>query len=405
MVEDDEACQVCGRTDGEATMLICDGCNEGYHLACLQPPLSAVPAGVWVCPNCNSEGITKHVVQSMQEMPKAAGRRIVRDLFPSAAQRRTRQTAAGLTGHTLTKEVKNPRTGRTRMLRGTLKHLGKGSGGQQMFEVRYDDGATEQMTMRTVLRHPVAATAVVQGPSTAYTLMGDMPDRWDLRDPAQLAVAFDHLMPGHRDMGTLTRLSNMMPGGPRSLQRAGQHNPGQPEWVATLPEEVMALARLIKPEALGKVFDPWCGSGTIGKSLVALGCPFVFNNDINLRWEAHWHEDALQPELYRKARIHGARSIVTSPWFKMLDLAVPLALEAVELVACLHVPGHYLYGAPEYRRDWLRELQQDGRLVIVQGLKIGPMGRPCLWLLLFKHVDCRHLVMQPWAVDQSLLFL
>lgn len=51
-VEDPTFCEVCGRCDGEDRMLLCDGCDLGYHLECLDPPLEQVPPGVWYCPDC-----------------------------------------------------------------------------------------------------------------------------------------------------------------------------------------------------------------------------------------------------------------------------------------------------------------------------------------------------------------
>nr|CAB3265881.1 protein SCAF11 [Phallusia mammillata] len=46
------SCEVCGQGDREDTLLLCDGCDMGYHCACLQPALDAVPADEWFCPNC-----------------------------------------------------------------------------------------------------------------------------------------------------------------------------------------------------------------------------------------------------------------------------------------------------------------------------------------------------------------
>ena len=45
-------CETCARADNAAEMLLCDGCDAGFHLACLQPPLAAVPAGDWYCARC-----------------------------------------------------------------------------------------------------------------------------------------------------------------------------------------------------------------------------------------------------------------------------------------------------------------------------------------------------------------
>eukprot|EP00854_Cymbomonas_tetramitiformis_P034572 gene34572-biopygen33566 len=46
------ACEKCMRTDGEASMLLCDTCNRGYHIWYLEPALEKVPEGDWQCPKC-----------------------------------------------------------------------------------------------------------------------------------------------------------------------------------------------------------------------------------------------------------------------------------------------------------------------------------------------------------------
>lgn len=33
-------------------MLLCDGCDLGYHLECLDPPMDTVPVEEWFCPDC-----------------------------------------------------------------------------------------------------------------------------------------------------------------------------------------------------------------------------------------------------------------------------------------------------------------------------------------------------------------
>jgi hypothetical protein len=52
----DVACQVCHSRGGAATMLLCDGCDRGYHTRCLVPALPGVPAGDWMCPGCAADG-------------------------------------------------------------------------------------------------------------------------------------------------------------------------------------------------------------------------------------------------------------------------------------------------------------------------------------------------------------
>ncbi len=49
---DETACQECSKTDRGEQMLLCDGCDHGYHMDCLEPPLVNVPKGDWFCPAC-----------------------------------------------------------------------------------------------------------------------------------------------------------------------------------------------------------------------------------------------------------------------------------------------------------------------------------------------------------------
>ena len=33
-------------------MVLCDGCTQGFHLDCLEPELTSVPEGNWLCHEC-----------------------------------------------------------------------------------------------------------------------------------------------------------------------------------------------------------------------------------------------------------------------------------------------------------------------------------------------------------------
>ena len=50
-LETDHRCEACRCIDSPDTMLLCDGCNFGYHMECLTPPMLEVPMGEWYCPN------------------------------------------------------------------------------------------------------------------------------------------------------------------------------------------------------------------------------------------------------------------------------------------------------------------------------------------------------------------
>lgn len=52
-LEDPTFCEVCHQSDREDRMLLCDGCDCGYHLECLSPPMNEVPMEEWFCPECS----------------------------------------------------------------------------------------------------------------------------------------------------------------------------------------------------------------------------------------------------------------------------------------------------------------------------------------------------------------
>uniref|UniRef100_A0A8C7WPU2 [histone H3]-trimethyl-L-lysine(4) demethylase n=1 Tax=Oryzias sinensis TaxID=183150 RepID=A0A8C7WPU2_9TELE len=49
---DQYICLVCGSGSAEDRLLLCDGCDDSYHIFCLIPPLHEVPKGDWRCPKC-----------------------------------------------------------------------------------------------------------------------------------------------------------------------------------------------------------------------------------------------------------------------------------------------------------------------------------------------------------------
>nr|XP_033321309.1 serine/arginine repetitive matrix protein 2 isoform X1 [Megalopta genalis]XP_033321310.1 serine/arginine repetitive matrix protein 2 isoform X1 [Megalopta genalis] len=53
LLEDPTFCEVCHQSDREDRMLLCDGCDCGYHLECLSPPMNEVPMEEWFCPECS----------------------------------------------------------------------------------------------------------------------------------------------------------------------------------------------------------------------------------------------------------------------------------------------------------------------------------------------------------------
>ena len=57
-IDEAAVCAACGSAEDEPgynDILLCDVCDAGCHLRCLQPPLDAVPPGDWFCALCEPQ--------------------------------------------------------------------------------------------------------------------------------------------------------------------------------------------------------------------------------------------------------------------------------------------------------------------------------------------------------------
>ncbi|KAF8035143.1 hypothetical protein BT93_C1239 [Corymbia citriodora subsp. variegata] len=46
------SCKSCGHNDTALKMLICDHCDEAFHLSCCHPRIKKIPVNDWFCPSC-----------------------------------------------------------------------------------------------------------------------------------------------------------------------------------------------------------------------------------------------------------------------------------------------------------------------------------------------------------------
>ena len=48
-------CELCGGGHHEEKIILCDACDRGCHMFCLDPPMLVVPRGDWMCPLCAAD--------------------------------------------------------------------------------------------------------------------------------------------------------------------------------------------------------------------------------------------------------------------------------------------------------------------------------------------------------------
>ncbi|KAK3274948.1 hypothetical protein CYMTET_16901 [Cymbomonas tetramitiformis] len=364
------ACEACMRTDGEAAMLLCDTCNRGYHTWCLNPALDGVPEGDWQCPKC----LGGTVVAAAAEV----GTSIVEKMAAMELQLREK-------------------------LGSDVVLLPADVGPHRAVKPGRED-PWQALTSRQMLRKEGS--------------MGDLPDRVAWGNQEELSRVITEVMPGfwheghrtilsrkcaeqHTRARSLRKASTVQAMSPEEVQKRGDvtqlsraqvKSASQLDWglelVMTVPQEVRRLAHEVTWEKITQVWDPWAGTGVIGK-VMSLEWPHlkVMNNDWNPQLK--WHEalNALQPGNYRawKEKYGVCDAVVTSPWFAVLDIALPLAVLASRVVACIHVPSHYMTDMTESRAQYFRKLCHAGRLHVIGHLEHGPIGRRCMWVMVFRN--------------------
>jgi hypothetical protein len=439
------ACERCRFTDNEDSMVLCDSCGTGWHITCLDPPLETVPEGSWVCPYCEGVGI-EAVPEDVEkglaninvgELPK-------RPANKSDAYVERIKANELLHGKVVSFTETNEETGVEVKIIGKLcyrgvnaskvpfwfmglerldapaKRINMSTGQALKCAAEADDAAAEDVEAQDGGMDVVAyanlimrSDCLVEEPDTedyqhdsvgmallCSPLEDDWQDVWvlernnvvDYSTKQLFTEVLNALMPGSWTSGHVTALFNGLPGQKNFLQRGTSlYNPGAPECVVTLPEEVKPLLDMVpdivKIGVAGSdewVLDPWAGTGVIGKALRRQGARVV-TNDINENHGCNYHMNALQPKMYMDISPNKTLPsyIVTSPWFKMLDLAVPIAAASCRVAAFIHVPGHYLTNAPPARLRFFKELNLQRRMALMIGLPRGPVGSRCFWLCIF----------------------
>jgi len=135
-------CEECGSKEATRSneMLLCDHCDSGWHLLCLQPPLTEIPEGDWLCPRCVQQGVTAEQLQDaaalrqQQQLVDAAP-----NLYPGKQMRARDDTARKLHGRLVKQDYVDPATGQMRPYWGRVHFKGVARR-PRYFDVHWDDG-------------------------------------------------------------------------------------------------------------------------------------------------------------------------------------------------------------------------------------------------------------------------
>jgi site-specific DNA-cytosine methylase len=502
----DQPCQGCGFPDDYSSMLLCDGCNLGWHLYCLQPPLEAVPAGSWFCQQCRIRGGDTMGRESpaVDTVPEITGSGEGAAAGPDAQAGGLRTGDGNFEGRVVLRQRSDAAGLRTAQ-RGVAHYLGP-EHHPACYEVRFSQGAAERLTARQV-RHSVLPageplpevqqeqrlerrrSSRAAHRAAAVSGAERLPDQFDLMTTEGVTEALGWMMPGEWTARQARQVSGRSGGGSGRLQWSGERqqqttagsgvelllaaldfstahvvvdmfasngdikttfggaaitnngNGGSGGWPGAQGGELPGSqaqrgwlgaqgGELPRSQTQGGEWRPrggepagWLGArggsvpgpGLQGGGRVDRGLgggPDSWGVDRSDRglggsWgrtrgdlggAADYGLSALQPATYRRIKEErGLDAVIMRPLFTALDLALPLAVEFTTQVVCCQIPGKFLTDAPVARMQWLRQLQQEERLMWVAGRPQVPNGHQCIWLVVFRSAAVRDVMRRQGA--------
>jgi hypothetical protein len=91
-------------------------------------------------------------------------------------------------------------------------------------------------------------------------------------------------------------------------------------------------------------------------------------------------------------------AVVCVPWFVLLDLLLPLAERFAGAIVCMRAPRNCANRAVGSREQYLKQLKDEGRLLLVTGLPASNKGNHHAWLIVFKSTFVRGLLQKTAAM-------
>lgn len=84
-------CNVCSTSERPEVLLLCDSCDDAYHLECLRPVLLSVPDGDWFCPLCEHRQLANCLMEKFQELIIYSQRMEMKKNTKRSVQRKIRE--------------------------------------------------------------------------------------------------------------------------------------------------------------------------------------------------------------------------------------------------------------------------------------------------------------------------
>ena len=353
LVEADHPCAVCGDPDREESMLLCDYCNHGYHMDCLQPPLTTAPTGIWLCPTCVHFNIKPADVRRLNA---SAGQPADVVVFKNKAQRLRDAKARSMVGRFVKWAPKNHQWGEGPFI-GQLEYvLDRGRRPRPLVGI-FAQGrgpAWDVVTAEKLLISEESAERALVAWANA-----------DLNQPLQPLLQWSPIRP------TLS-------GYEQELRRLAQLYERQPRQFALVVPAAAAqeLSAAIQQGGFLRGLDGWHTGNRGGHPLAGVARKFRTNS---LGGQSDFQLHPLHVRSHaRMAHEYGADLHVCFVPEAALDAYLPMAYAFTGALLCALVPVTYFTNTHSGREHWLGRLHASS-LIRVVGV---PADSSHVWLLL-----------------------
>ena len=369
-------CAWCRRGMDAEVLVLCDVCQRGWHTYCVG--IKSVPKGLWACPQCIRAGVDPVKLQTLpMELSKIRQDRKERALNTG----RHGRMKGGKTGLAVTNAV--------RPLVPVPTPVTRVRYGEPAPAAIYGAPSNQHGAMTVAKMRKLTSLATVLYGEPATTLL---PFRFNWEGGARTQVpAMQCIMPGPWDSLLIWELQKALETGysrlpaskaeARSLYQAIDFSQSPSILVMTHPQG--EGIRTLQDEAPDVSFSTNHMAGSLYMDR---------------------HLDPLQPSSYRELSVvHGLHVIVLTPQSAMLaDIAIPIATHFARQVVCCLVPGSFLLGAHSARAAWLRRVQSEARLHVIQHSQWAPVTpATSVWVLIFSDWSTRDRMVRA-GFDQSI---
>ena len=378
-------------------MLLCDNCDDGYHTFCLDPPLTEVPEGHWLCPGCIQHGMTPALLQEKLARLRHDKRSQPALELPNRSRvAKHKQWVEKWHG----KAVRHGTGAATKYGRVTVQPLLA----EHWLSIEWQDGSvTPHKGHILTWLTPVAEADVPAGPALAAVPnafffstppadvtpapMAAGPSDWS---PAAIAECIQRRMPGAGlDDAALKRASGALRqllSGCLSLPQGCTHYRRTNPWPPAASVGILSIA--VDLRKARQIVDVISDSTPLAQALQqrAPAVPVIRNHPCRVNDSAHLHFDPMGPDLYDFLdRAGGAHVLVLNVSSTLLDLILPLAASRATGAIFAIVPWTWLMQGPAARFHWLEQLKLDERLLTVHYTPEGRGGLPAIWLCVFRN--------------------